>query len=620
MGRIESSDQIFPFQCDNQECNREYDLERFSNVASLWGLIFLSNSGNAFIGITCPDCFQTTVRKYPLQNAYALMSRIEHEGIQTADSPKSRVSLKHFVPFSVKILSNLSLVENKALQSDNVDGANNHLRIPFGFEPIRSYPELISSEFPYSINENLINTLVEIENTEKYKTLPRIVPIQSIYRITDEFLIGLNQSDKVTKGILQDINETLVNLIMPVFRVEIDSADQNHAQNYEHMTLNDLTPDEIKNMDLSLMAWERKDFQEGIWEFIREYKIIRNQIDFEIIYRKEFLNKWARRFYLDPGYVKQIELDAEDLLASYEEDFGISDTNLADAGPYDGNQHIKKSKDPDICGFTKRLPVDDKIKKDGSKTQNKKVSDHSLSEMIELDLPKLTEIDNAFIRKGAIWYIKFRGKSTTIKHSKKILYLVHLLINPHKHINNLDLLSQAAEKELHIREDKKYLINQNDDHSNSESEGHILNEISMQDIFKTDDHVTLDQIKTVKQEFKQMLEELKEYEKDKNHSKVEEQKLRIKGFISYADEELGIRIKLKKNYEYALKAFYKLEKEAEKARVAVRNNFSNLLKELSKKLPALERHLLRCIETKTTYAVYNPQRSRIDKSIKWYIQ
>ena len=64
--------------------------------------------------------------------------------------------------------------------------------------------------------------------------------------------------------------------------------------------------------------------------------------------------------------------------------------------------------------------------------------------------------------------------------------------------------------------------------------------MSMQDIFKTDDHVTPDEIKTVKQEFKQMLEELKEFEKDKNHSKVDEQKLRIERFISYADEELGI--------------------------------------------------------------------------------
>ena len=142
----------------------------------------------------------------------------------------------------------------------------------------------------------------------------------------------------------------------------------------------------------------------------------------------------------------------------------------------------------------------------------------------------------------------------------------------------------------------------------------------MQDIFKTDDHVTPDQIKTVKQEFKKMLEELKEFKKDNNHTKVDEQNLRIEGFMSYADEELGIRVNLKENYEYTLKAFYKLEKESEKARVSFRINFSNLLKNLSQSFPALERHLLRCIETKTTYAVYDPQRSRTDKSIKWYIR
>ena len=459
MDESKSAENIFPLNCTTTECNQEYDLERFKKVASLWGLIFLSNSDCALIGITCPDCFHTTVKKYPLQKGFALLSEFENT-IQFNNGYQKKLSLKYFVPFSTKILNDLSLIENELSKSNSDTEVCHHYRIPFGFEPIRSYPESITSEFPYSIDENLINTLIEIENAEKYKALPRIIPQQSIYRTTDEFLIELNQSDKIKKGVLKDLNETLVNLITPAFRVEIDSSVQNHNQNYENMILNDLTPDEIKNMDLSLMAWERKVFQEEIGEFIREYKILRNQIDFEIIYRKEFLNKWARRFYYDQEHFKQIELEAEDLLLSYEEDFGISDTNLADVGPYDENQQIEKSKDRDICGFTKKLPLDSEIKKDGSNTQNKKLNDHSLSEMIELDLPKLSEIDNAFIRKGANWYVKFRGKSTTIKHSKRILYVVHLLANPHKHINNLDLLVQAAEKEPHIKEDKKYLIYQ----------------------------------------------------------------------------------------------------------------------------------------------------------------
>jgi hypothetical protein len=149
----------------------------------------------------------------------------------------------------------------------------------------------------------------------------------------------------------------------------------------------------------------------------------------------------------------------------------------------------------------------------------------------------------------------------------------------------------AAEKDFNIKENQKHVIGQKDDHSDSRDEGNNLNEMNFNDLFKTDDHVSPDQIKTVKQQFKHMLEELKEFEKSKDHSKVEEQKLQIKRFISYAEEELGIKIILKKNYDYTLQNFYKLEKAAENARVTVRNNFSNLLKDLSKKLPALERHL-----------------------------
>ena len=100
MGKIKLSDQFFPFQCRYQECNREYKLDRFSNVASLWGLIFLINSDSAIIGLTCPDCIHTTIKKIPLQNAYALMPQIEHEGIQSANGYHPKVRFNYFVPFS----------------------------------------------------------------------------------------------------------------------------------------------------------------------------------------------------------------------------------------------------------------------------------------------------------------------------------------------------------------------------------------------------------------------------------------------------------------------------------------------------------------------------------------
>ena len=112
------------------------------------------------------------------------MSEIEQKGIQLEDGYQIKMAQKNFVPFSAKILCDLSLIDNQEIKSESVNEVSYGYRIPFGFEPIRSYPELISSEFPYSIDEKFISLLVEIENTKKYRTLPRLMLLQSIYSIT----------------------------------------------------------------------------------------------------------------------------------------------------------------------------------------------------------------------------------------------------------------------------------------------------------------------------------------------------------------------------------------------------------------------------------------------------
>jgi len=185
------------------------------------------------------------------------------------------LNFKYFVPFSINILHDLSLIDDKTPQS--VKGENSHYKIPFGFEPLRPYPEFITSEIPYSIDENFIDLYVEIENTEKYKTLPRIVPLQSIYLITDEFLFEKDKLYQTKREFFEEANETLVNLIRPAIHFSNDSIPQKKTNCFDHMISDDLTPHEIQNMDLSLLAWERKSFQEGIDDAYEDLQTLDSQ-------------------------------------------------------------------------------------------------------------------------------------------------------------------------------------------------------------------------------------------------------------------------------------------------------------------------------------------------------
>ena len=65
MGEIKIHKNVFPFYCENPDCKQKYDLESFLNVVLLWGFIYLTKDEHCLIGITCPDCYRTTLRKFP---------------------------------------------------------------------------------------------------------------------------------------------------------------------------------------------------------------------------------------------------------------------------------------------------------------------------------------------------------------------------------------------------------------------------------------------------------------------------------------------------------------------------------------------------------------------------
>ena len=104
MNEMEIHESVFPFVCQDRECRHEFDINDFADVILLWGYIHMANQGNTLIGITCPHCIKTTIRKYtsPNEVLYAL-SNILGDNL-------------NYVPFSYKILKDYSLVEDQDIE------------------------------------------------------------------------------------------------------------------------------------------------------------------------------------------------------------------------------------------------------------------------------------------------------------------------------------------------------------------------------------------------------------------------------------------------------------------------------------------------------------------------
>ena len=310
MSELKTNEIFFPFICDNAECKCEYDLEGFSNIILQWGFIYLKNDKNCLIGATCPKCFQTTIRKYKKYPSDFSLEDLEAISITHNNGLRLKEDIIYFVPFSVKILTDLQLI--KLTLPQQVPDNENAYKISGNFEQRRVYPGFIENEFPYSIAESNVPLLLEIENKDKYKAFPRIVELRSCYWQLDSFLTNLRDNDEISQKQMGKLAETLY--------YQIQHQDDEYITR-KHFVKNNLTKDEYDDMNF---CYTRDAYQKNIRQFLYDYKKIRNRIDFEIIYRDEFLNKYARKFYFEPGYkaeqMQMAAMDQQEAMENYNEE------------------------------------------------------------------------------------------------------------------------------------------------------------------------------------------------------------------------------------------------------------------------------------------------------------
>ena len=306
MAEMRVHKKVFPFICGNSKCKTEYNIKRFTDVALFWGFIYLTDRKNNLIGITCPDCHHTTVRKYTISTPDFSPEIIEEQGtsIKSIDNIEYEATpnIKQYVPFSINILEHFSLID----KADIKQGAEQAIyKVPFGFEPVAPYSPFMRKELKLAIQESSLRSICDIENKKNLKALPRIVDSNSIYKNIDTLLFLVSNPGAFS---LDEIDNMLTPLILPS-----DYGSNNIPDTFKHMVKNNLSLKEFRDMDFELMNGRNRNFSEELINFLKELTSIRNRIDCEIIFRDKVINKYARILYYSPGLDAKMRAESYDI-------------------------------------------------------------------------------------------------------------------------------------------------------------------------------------------------------------------------------------------------------------------------------------------------------------------
>jgi len=282
-------DELFPFYCSERECRNHYNLSDFVEVIQLWGFICLSSEKGTYLGFTCPNCCQTTIKRYKISDSTSLIQHLENNGIDVKKRYRGiRPYLRHYVPFFVRDIEKSRLGEElDELKELTQEGEIYSL--PDIAHPIIDYPWIKANQNDFRIGEKAIPKLVEIENRFKVKVFPRIVGFSSIYKKAEKFLL----KDQNVIQILKNLIETQYGE-----RRSHERDDEYYRDIYTDKIKDDLTLEEYDAIFKS-KVYSTPDKISSSNNIINDYKKIRSRLDFELIYRDEFVNRLAKSIFID---------------------------------------------------------------------------------------------------------------------------------------------------------------------------------------------------------------------------------------------------------------------------------------------------------------------------------
>jgi len=212
------------------------------------------------------------------------------------------------------------------------------------------------------------------------------------------------------------------------------------------------------------------------------------------------------------------------------------------------------------------------------------------SEPIKEKEPLKETVQNAFCRNGDIWEINFEGKKTKFKDLERIRYIPHIIGNPNKQFNPLELKALVKKIKPEIGEEQEEYSKLNKEEL--EKEGLSFVDLDIEGLTK-EDKIKLENI---------VYDIWDKLQKAKNPQNEKEWKA-----LAYTIfNEYGTKIISTKTGP-RFKHLPRLKNEAENARVTVRHQIVKAIKEIKKELPELAEHLKEYISTGKIISYNNPE-------------
>ena len=162
MAAIERHETAIPFRCGNTQCKKEYDLSIFTEVVLLWGFIYLVSEDDeeAVIGLTCPHCYKTTLKKCHADVAALLHVKIQQQ-IKATTNSNHQINKSAY--YSSEILKESGIIKH-TYQIDVKDCEKQFVM-----------PKNISCQKHKAIAESSLPSLCDIENNHHFTPFPRVV-------------------------------------------------------------------------------------------------------------------------------------------------------------------------------------------------------------------------------------------------------------------------------------------------------------------------------------------------------------------------------------------------------------------------------------------------------------
>ncbi len=196
----------------------------------------------------------------------------------------------------------------------------------------------------------------------------------------------------------------------------------------------------------------------------------------------------------------------------------------------------------------------------------------------ESGVDNLSNVENGFCCIGDYWKVKYQGQETYIQNRERVKYIVHLIDNPGRIFNPIELVQLVKGQ---TEKTDEYYSNM----SSAELEKEGLSELKLTDI-----GLTKENIENFKEQITTLFENI-EFAKKNNKNKIGKAETAFRNMTHYFMKEYGILVRITKTGPLLI-IKTRLKEEAEKARINCWKQIEKAKKDIkNKKMTKLYEHL-----------------------------